>query len=894
MTLLAGSKLGPYEILAPLGAGGMGEVYRARDPRLGRDVAIKVLPASFSSDPERLHRFEQEARSASALNHPGIVTIYEIGQANSFSYIAMELVQGRTLREVIAEGAIPTKRLLSLAAQFADALARAHEARIVHRDLKPENLMVTRDGFVKILDFGLAKLALPESGEFSNLPTLAKPETVPGVVLGTVGYMSPEQASGKSVDFQSDQFSLGSILYEMATGRRAFSRGTTAESLAAIIREEPEPVESLAPASPVALRWVIERCLAKDPEERYASTRDLARDLAHLRDHLSEVSGQTAPSLVGPRKRWTVPVLMITTLAAIAVAVWSALSHKPQPSGRAVKFAVPIPAGTTYAPGEVSRGFSVSPDGTRLVIEAFSKGRRHLYVRRLDAEEAVELEGSVDATAPFWSQDSRFIAFYADGKLKKVPAEGGRPEELCDALLPFIGTWSSSGTILFTRLDPPGIFRVSDRGGKATRIVSPLVSSTAPPIWPYFLPDGRRFLYLGEREGRVYRGEREVRGDEGGGLRLAALDSSEERFIAPMQSRFEYAAPGFILYVRESALFAQSFDVREMKLLDEPRLLVPNVHYFYGPRHAAFSASQTGVLAYQIAKRPSRLAWFGRDGKEAGQLSEPSVVGGLRISPDGSRAAVDVENPTTGTSDIWVFELAGGVSTRLHSDPVDEIMPVWSADGSRVLYRSDRRGPPDIYEIGVGGPGSEKPVLELPGVQQPEDISRDGKLLAYLEGVTTTNIWMFPLDGQRKPWVWAPTRFSQSSARFSPDGRWLAYESDETGDPEVYVALTDGAGEKRRISPAGGRLPRWRRDGKELFYIATGNSVMAVAVSSGSGWQSATPSMLFRKDNEIENWDVAPDGSRFLIRAPLEKVRESPLRVIVNWPALLKSESRND
>ena len=726
MSLKTGSRLGPYEILAPLGAGGMGEVYKARDSRLGRDVAIKVLPASFSTDPERLQRFEQEARSASALNHPGIVTIYEIGQANSFSYIAMELVQGRTLREVIAEGALPPKRLLSLAAQFADALARAHDAGIVHRDLKPENLMVTRDGFVKILDFGLAKLALPESGEFSNLPTLARPETLPGVVLGTVGYMSPEQASGKPVDFHSDQFSLGSILYEMATGRRAFSRGTTAESLAAIIREEPEPVESLAPASPVALRWVIERCLAKDPEERYASTRDLARDLAHLRDHLSEVSGETAPSLAKRRPRWITPALMTAMLLAVALAVWNALAHKPQPSGRPVRFSVPIPPGTTYAPSEVSRGFSVSPDGTRLAIEAFSKGRRHLYVRRLDSEEAVELEGSLDATAHFWSPDSRFIAFYADGKLKKIPAEGGRPEELCDAPFALVGSWSPNGTILFTRLDPPGIYRVAESGGQSVRVVPPAVSGQ-PPLWPQFLPDGRRFLYLAG--GHAGAGDTE---EWRGSVQVALLDSKENRVVGRLESRFEYVPPGYLLYVRDGALFAQSFDEGNAKLRGEPRLLVPNVHYFYGPRHAAFSASRTGVLAYQTAARPSRLVWLDRGGKETGQLGEPAVVkGGLRISPDGARVAVDIENPTTGTSDIWVFEPARGVATRLHSGPVDEIMPVWSADGSKVLYRSDRHGPPDIYEIAVDVPGSERPVLELPGVQQPGDVSADGKLLAY-------------------------------------------------------------------------------------------------------------------------------------------------------------------
>jgi serine/threonine protein kinase len=867
----------------------MGEVYKARDPRLGRDVAIKVLPASVSADPDRLQRFEQEARSASALNHPGIVTIYEIGRADSLSYIAMELVQGRTLREVIAEGALPTKRLLSLAAQFADALARAHGAGIVHRDLKPENLMVTRDGFVKILDFGLAKLTLPESGEFSNLPTLARPETLPGVVLGTVGYMSPEQASGKAVDFHSDQFSLGSILYEMATGRRAFSRGTTAESLAAIIREEPESVESLAPASPVALRWVIERCLAKDPEERYASTRDLSRDLAHLRDHLSEVSGESAPSLVKPRRKWIMLAMTTAMLLAVALAVWSASTRKPQPSARPMRFSVPIPPGTTYAPSEVSRGFSVSPDGTRLAIEAFSKGRRHLYVRRLDSEEAVELEGSIDATAHFWSPDSRFIAIFADGKLKKIPSSGGQAQDLCDAPFAIVGTWSASGVILFTRLDPPGIYQVADAGGEAVRILAPdPTRHELNLLWPEFLPDGRRFLY--------------VSGQSPGGtsffreLRVASLDSKGTSSVGRVESRVEYAAPGDLLHVREGSLFAQPFAIGNASLRGEPRRIASDVYFFFGPAHSVFSVSSNGVLAYQTPRPRSRLVWVDRAGRETGHLGEPVVVRGFRISADGDKVAADVQDMRAGSSDIWVFEPARGVSTRLHSDRTDEILPLWSANGSRVIYRSDRRGPPDIYEIAINVPGSERPLLELPGVQQPEDVSADGQRLAFLQEIATTvwNIWLLPLGSDRKPTPWLPTRFSQTNPRFSPDGRWIAYESDETGDPEIYVALTDGAGEKRRISPAGGRRPRWRHDGKELYYIAPGDSAMAVAVTPGPHWQSTAPALLLRSDTEIENWDVAPDGSRFLISTPLEKFRESPLRVIVNWPALLKSESRND
>ncbi|HEY3170627.1 MAG TPA: serine/threonine-protein kinase, partial [Thermoanaerobaculia bacterium] len=373
MTLAAGSRLGPYEILSPIGAGGMGEVYKAKDTRLGREVAIKVLPEVLASDRDRLSRFEGEARSASALNHPNIVTIYDIGRTDSVSYISMELVAGRTLREILAEGPVPLKRLLSVAGQVADGLARAHEAGIVHRDLKPENVMVTRDGHVKILDFGLAKLVPQQGFDASEFPTAIEP-TRPGVVLGTVGYMSPEQASGKPLDYRSDQFSLGSIVYEMAAGKRAFSRGTAAETLVAVIRDEPEPLQSFAPSIPLALRWVIERCMAKDPQERYAATRDLARDLAHLRDHASEVSAESVAGRVVParRRRWLVPALLAGLLLAALLASFAALRLRRETaaSPNAVRFAISIPPGTTYSPGEVSRGFSVSPDGTRVVIEA--------------------------------------------------------------------------------------------------------------------------------------------------------------------------------------------------------------------------------------------------------------------------------------------------------------------------------------------------------------------------------------------------------------------------------------------------------------------------------------------------------------------------------------------
>jgi serine/threonine protein kinase/Tol biopolymer transport system component len=880
VTLSPGTRLGPYEIVAPLGAGGMGEVYRAKDSRLGREVAIKVLPASFSNDPDRLRRFEQEARAAGILNHPNITAVHDIGTVDGAPYVVTELLEGETLRSRLAGGPLAPRRAIEFAIQIAHGLSAAHEKGIVHRDLKPENLFVTKDGRVKILDFGLAKLTQPEqAGPQTSLPTETA-GTEPGVVLGTLGYMSPEQVRGRPADARSDIFSFGAILYEMLSGKRAFQGDSAADTMSAILREDPPDLSSTNRLIAPALDRIVRHCLEKNPEGRFHSAHDLAFDLDALSG--SQVADtQAVPQATGRPKITSVlvAVAVIGLLVAAALAVFASLRSRHEPGANLVRFSVPVPAGTTYSPGEISRGVSISPDGTRLAIEALSRGRRHLFLRPLDSDQTTELEGTDGASAHFWSPDSRFIAFYADRKLKKIPAAGGPAEEICDADFAMVGTWNREGTILFAGISPPGIFRVSDRGGSAIRVTTPSGHEVAH-LWPQFLPDGRRFLYLGS-----------TGGVEARAVFVSSLDSKKRRAVAPLHSRFEYSPPGYLVFARDGALFAQSFDEKKALLTGEPHLLAPSVHYFYGPAHATFSVSQTGGLAYQTADPPSRLAWFDRAGKEIGGLGQPSVLYGVRISPDGERVATAIENQRTGTCDIWVFELQRGVSTRLHSDPVDEKFPVWSADGSKVLYRSDHKGPPDVYEIGVGAPGSERPVLEWPGVQQPEDVSRDGRLLAYLNDMQTrAEIWLLPLQGEAKPQPWLRIPFNVSSPRFSPDGRWIAYESDESGNPEIYVALTEGGGEKRRVSPAGGRQPRWRGDGKELDYLASDGFVMAVPVTLGTNVEAGVPVRLFRVDSEIQDYDVAPDGSRFLVSTPVEKAPESPLRVILNWTAALKKE----
>jgi serine/threonine protein kinase len=885
MPLPAGTRLGPYEIVAPLGAGGMGEVYRARDARLGRDVAVKVLPLAVASNSDRLKRFEKEARAASALNHPSLVTIHDIGSSDGVEYIAMELVEGRTLREMLMDGPIPPRTLLAIGAQVADGLARAHAAGIVHRDLKPENVMVTRDGFAKILDFGLAKLTEVEGSDHTTKTPTVSGATEPGVVMGTIGYMSPEQALAKPVDFRSDQFSLGSILYEMAAGRRAFSRDSAPETLTAIIRAEPDSLAALAPLTPAPLRWVIERCLAKIPEDRYASTRDLARDLATLRDRLSETSsgaslaGVAAPAPTPSRRAVrAIPWVLATLLAAGFAWLLFAGARSKAAAPTPMRFSVTLPPGVALSQSDIESHSSISPDGRWLVFVGSSGEREQLYLRAIDSIDAHPLSGTEGAISPFWSPDSRNIGFFADGKIQRIPVAGGPPQVICNGGIEALPSWGSSGEILFIQVgQSAGLWAVDAAGGEPRRLrgLDAARNETAH-LWPRFLADGGHFLFTTIDASSLER--------RGFPLRLESLDAKEATTVGRVSSRFEIAS-GHLLVVREGVLLAQPFDGQ--RLTGEPTALAEHVYQFNGPLMAGFSASQTGTIVYELATRPSRVSWLDRHGAVLETLPVTGAVLSLRLSPDDRRVAMAIDDEKKGSSDIWSYDFERHLPARVTLDPRDEKNPVWSADGRTIYFRCDWHGPPDVYRVTVGAPETAAPVVERPGVQLPEDISPDGRSLVFTEFVRRTNgdLWLFPLTGGGQAVALTQTPFDEKGARFSPDGRWLAYYSNESGNREVYLRPLAETGERVRVSSGGGTMPRWRRDGKELFYLAPDKAVMSVPLGLGGRPQPGVATVLYRVDGVVRDFDTAADGQRFLL--DIAEPDPAPILVLANWPALL-------
>ena len=886
MAILPGRRLGPYEILSAIGAGGMGEVYRARDTKLGRDVAIKVLPANFVNDPERLSRFQREARMLAALNHANIATIYGLEQSGDVTSLVMELVPGETLADRVKAGPLPIEEALKIAVQIAEALEAAHEKQIIHRDLKPANVKVTPEGKVKVLDFGLAKAFAGDTSteDIGNSPTLSQAATMQGVILGTAAYMSPEQARGKAMDKRTDIWAFGCVLFEMLSGNQTFHGEDVTDILAAVVRSEPD-WRALPAATPLKARNVLRRCLQKDRRQRFHDAADVRIEIEEALAVPRGVEATSDPAARDWRERLAWPaVAAALALTTIAFAIGFVL-RAPQ-SPEAIRFFVSPPdTWSLMGAGTLTTGpVSVSPDGHRIaVLAASADGRSILWVRSLDTLNAQALAGTEGALRPFWSPDSRFLGFFAGGKLKKIEIVGGPPITLCDAPEGFGGTWNREGVIVFAPTATSALQRVPAAGGAASEATT-LDQGENGHRMPFFLPDGRHFFYRSA-----------VRNLQGGPIYLASLDSSERKLVLNADSSNVVYTQGHLLFLRETTLMAQPFDPRRIVLTGEAFPVAEQIQTQGNPLAGVFSASENGVLAYQTgtAMDGFTLTWLDRSGKKIGILGEPAIYGDLELSPDGKRASVGIPEPGKGRN-IWIYDVARSLKTRFTFDAAMEAQSIWSPDGSRVVFSSNRKGHYDLYQNASDGSGTEALLLEDNLDKYPESWSADGRFILYgsTGGPTGNDLFVLPLTGDRKPVPFLNTQFNESYGRFSPDGRWVAYRSNESGKFEIYVAPFPGPGGKRQISTSGGGFPRWRRDGTEIFYLAPDNKLMVAAVSGkGSSFEVGAVKPLF--DTRVFTglrypYDVAADGQRFLVNTVPGQASSAPVTVVVNWTAGLK------
>jgi len=884
MALASGTKLGPYEIQSPLGAGGMGEVYRARDTRLGRDVALKILTEAFTQDADRLHRFELEARAVAALNHPNILAVFDIGQHNGTPFLVTELLEGESLRAVLDAGPVPQRKAIEYGVQIAHGLAAAHEKGIVHRDLKPENVFITKDGRVKILDFGLAKLIQAPSAHLDER-TLTSSHTVAGVVMGTASYMAPEQVRGEPADTRTDIFSFGSVLYEMLSGARSFRRDTAAETMTAVLKDDPPELSEGGRAISPTLERIVRRCLEKNPEQRFQSARDLSFALSALSG--TETSGTArvaAVAATAPRRLSILPwaAVLLALVAAIA-ATWY-FARRPQPAVR-MQFALAVPDEMSISQMALTR------DGTMLVFVSPDENSAMpmLFVQRVGSPNVIPLPGTQGASYPFWSPDNASVGFFANGKLEKMAISGGTPQALANALAGRGGSWGSKGVILYAADAQSPLQRVNADGTGGAQVTERIrAADDQSHRWPIFLPDGDHFLFWAGNFSNL-------KDDRSSGIYMSSLTGKERKLVALCHSSFGYDARNLFYADDQRQLVSQAFDPATGAVTGSPAVVVTSVGFQPATYWTAFDVAENGTLIYNTAvgAAQSSLTWIDRSGKELGHIGDPAIQANPTLSPDGGRVAVDISDPKANNVDVWIEGASGSANTRFTFDPSEEVVGVWSRDGSTIAYRRADADGSSIYLKPSTGLGGERKRFTVPSSSTddivPNSWSQDDRqLLCTLQRSSGNQLELLPVGGGDE------TRFlngkgGETNGQISPDGKWVAYASDESGAWEIYVTSFPSAAGKWQVSRGGGTEPRWRGDGKELYYIAPSGVLTAVPVDAQSNFATGTPTPLFQtrgrapiSSTDVFTYDVAKDGKRFLVNRYVKPEHVPPLTILLN------------
>jgi len=887
MALTSGTRLGPHEILSLIGAGGMGEVYKARDTRLERVVAIKVLPAHLADKPELRERFEREAKTIAGLNHPHICTLFDIGRQDGIDYLVMEYLEGETLAMRLLKGPLPLEQVLQYAIEISDALDKAHRKGVTHRDIKPGNVMLTKSG-TKLLDFGLAKLkqaAIPAATPISQMPTLSHNPTIEGSLLGTVQYMAPEQVEGKvdEIDGRTDIFAFGALVYELATGQKAFQGKSTASLFAKILEHDPPPISSLQPMTPLALDRIVKKCMAKEPERRWQAASDVCDELKWIAEGGSQaaalpaVPAKSVPALGRRAVIFGLGTLLLGAVIA-GLAVWTLKPTTPRPVTRTV---ITLPAGDRLVfGGQEQPALALSPDGSQLAYVASRGGTPQIYLRAMDSLVARPIPGTEFTNNPFFSPDGQWLGFFASGKLKKISVNGGAALTLGDAGLPRGASWGSQGSIVFAPTGVGVLQQVPDAGG-APQPATRLEKGETNHRWPEWLPNGRAMLFATSSNVANWTSPQIV---------VQSVETGERRILNQGGTQPRYTPSGHLVYAQGGSLMAVPFDPQRLEVTGTAVPVAEGVLQSTITGAVQYSFSATGTLVYVpggVQGVQNRLVWASRNGAE--QLLDLPARSYVvpRISPDGRRVATDPDGQ------IWLYDLARKTLARLTFEGNTNIRPVWTPDGKRIAFASDKEGPQNLFWQLADGSGGMERLSTSEFLQIPSSFSPDGQLLAFYEVNPTTqrDLWVLRLS-DRKAQPFLRTRFSETAAQFSPDGRWLAYVSDESGRSEIYVQPYPGPGGKRLISTEGGTEPVWNVNGRELFY-RSGDKMMAVDIVAQPAFNAGNPRMLFEGPYAslvlVPGYDVSSDGQRFLMVKPNDQqAAVAQINVVLNWFEELK------